>query len=405
MLSTARHHTSREYVERGVQTDIARKTPSSRPSSPHIMEPPPHLQDEVAQLAKLTISSPQDRSREPTGASSAYSHDYPDLSFESASSADRSMTTTTRTFEMEHLSVARPTTLADRKPTARVVSLPEATPRFRMKKVIEKSARVVSMPLAAPKDVDRSSDSFDVSGDIFVSEDDERTRVRVRSQATDVPHTPSAPSSPDSIVIIANNSNQLSNDFLRQRTTEESPLDSDDEGMGQVVFLAHGSHDLDLSEWISWSKSPPRPIPALHGPLSLPYARCPSYESQTAHIAWLLTCSIVALKGRLSKNQKVSLASSGGWKAMKRLGHVLRLSLRLPTRTLRSPRPRSLASLLVRFHKQNQTPSRLRFQTSMPAHEATRLRPGSPRSPLIRQARRVSAVRPFTNRLSLRTLF
>lgn len=28
--------------------------------------------------------------------------------------------------------------------------------------------------------------------------------------------------------------------------------------------------------WITWAKSPPRPIPALHGPLSLPYARCPS---------------------------------------------------------------------------------------------------------------------------------
>lgn len=28
--------------------------------------------------------------------------------------------------------------------------------------------------------------------------------------------------------------------------------------------------------WTTWASSPPRPIPALHGPLSLPYARCPS---------------------------------------------------------------------------------------------------------------------------------
>ncbi|OBZ67993.1 hypothetical protein A0H81_11737 [Grifola frondosa] len=32
----------------------------------------------------------------------------------------------------------------------------------------------------------------------------------------------------------------------------------------------------DNEGWITWAKSPPRPIPALHGPLSLPYARCPS---------------------------------------------------------------------------------------------------------------------------------
>ena len=31
-----------------------------------------------------------------------------------------------------------------------------------------------------------------------------------------------------------------------------------------------------ISGWITWANSPPRPIPALHGPLSLPYARCPS---------------------------------------------------------------------------------------------------------------------------------
>ncbi|KAI0706843.1 hypothetical protein C8T65DRAFT_781693 [Cerioporus squamosus] len=260
MLSTARHHASKEYAERGVQTDSApRKTPSPAPPSSHSMEPPSQLQDQAPQPAELASSPPPDRSREPTNASSAYTHDQTDFSFESATSADKSMTTTSRTYKMEHLSVNRPTTLANKQPTARIVSLPEATPKFRMKKVLEKkTARVVSMPLTTPKHVDTSSESFDVSGEIFISEDGERPRVRVRSQATDVPHTPSAPSSPDSIVIIANNSNQLSNDFLRQRTIEESPPDSDDE------------------EWISWTKSPPRPIPALHGPLSLPYARCPS---------------------------------------------------------------------------------------------------------------------------------
>ncbi|KAF7985102.1 hypothetical protein HWV62_8997 [Athelia sp. TMB] len=68
----------------------------------------------------------------------------------------------------------------------------------------------------------------------------------------DTPHTPSPPSSPESVLIIETE-NQLPRTFLRQNFHQ-----SDDEG------------------WITWADSPPRPIPALHGPLSLPYARCPS---------------------------------------------------------------------------------------------------------------------------------
>ncbi|RDX55098.1 hypothetical protein OH76DRAFT_1452815 [Lentinus brumalis] len=223
------------------------------------MDTPEQLQDQATRPQEPASSPLSNRSREPTDGSSAYTHDQPDFSFDSGTSADKSMTTTTRTYEMEQISLNRPTALVNKQPTSRVVSLPEATPKFRMKQILErKTVRIVSMPLTTSKRFDTSSDSLDVSGDIFVSEDEERPRVRVRSQATDVPHTPSAPSSPDSIVIIANNSNQLSTDFLRQQTIEESPPDSDDE------------------EWIVWAQSPPRPIPALHGPLSLPYARCPS---------------------------------------------------------------------------------------------------------------------------------
>ncbi|KAF6761273.1 hypothetical protein DFP72DRAFT_1165734 [Ephemerocybe angulata] len=34
--------------------------------------------------------------------------------------------------------------------------------------------------------------------------------------------------------------------------------------------------EFESQDWITWASSPPKPIPALHGPLSLPYARCPS---------------------------------------------------------------------------------------------------------------------------------
>ena len=141
------------------------------------------------------------------------------------------MTTTTRAYKTELIPANRPTTLLNRQPSSRVVSLPEATPKFRMKTVLEKkTTRVVSMPV--PR-CDPSADGLDaqsIVGDPFVSEDEERTRVRVRSHATDVPHTPSTPSSPDSIVIIANTSNQLSNEFLKPRVDEESASEPEDEG-------------------------------------------------------------------------------------------------------------------------------------------------------------------------------
>ncbi|KAI0329442.1 hypothetical protein GY45DRAFT_1279926 [Cubamyces sp. BRFM 1775] len=169
------------------------------------------------------------------------------------------MTTTTRAYKRGQLPVNRPTTLLGRQPSSRVFSLPEATPKFTMKRALgKKTARIVSMPAAPPR---KPSEGLDIStnaGDPFGSDDEEHTRVRVKSQATDVPYTPSAPSSPDSVVIIANNSNQLSNDFLRPRPDDLSS-DSEQEG-----------------SWLTWAESPPRPIPALHGPLSLPYARCPS---------------------------------------------------------------------------------------------------------------------------------
>ncbi|KAI1794129.1 hypothetical protein LXA43DRAFT_1118557 [Ganoderma leucocontextum] len=225
------------------------------------MDSPSHSQR--ADACSISASSPPTpgRARTATQDESAYSQCQTDISFDSASfTADRSMTTTTRAFKTEPIPPNRPTTLLDRQPSIRTVSLPEATPKFRMKTVLEKkTARVVSMPISAL--LNPLSDGLDaqsIVGDPFVSEDEQHTRVRVRSHATDVPHTPSIPSSPDSVVIIANISNQLSNEFLKPRIDEDSSLGSSEEG------------------WITWTRSPPRPIPALHGPLSLPYARCPS---------------------------------------------------------------------------------------------------------------------------------
>ncbi|KAH9858716.1 hypothetical protein C2E23DRAFT_880163 [Lenzites betulinus] len=257
MLSTARP-VGREFTERGVQTDFSDNEPSS-PAPPTV---PTEESLQTALVEPFIDASPlaAAHSRTSTQFDSAYSHDHTEISFDSVSSeANRSMTTTTRAYKRVQLPTNRPSTLLERHSSSRVFSLPEATPKFRMKNVLgKKTPRVVSMPSAAARDA-HDLDISTHAGDPFGSDDEEHTRVRVKSQATDVPYTPSAPSSPDSVEIITNHNNQLSNDFLRPRRDDEL-----------------SSPESDEDDWLTWAESPPRPIPALHGPLSLPYARCPS---------------------------------------------------------------------------------------------------------------------------------
>ncbi|KAI0374035.1 hypothetical protein BV20DRAFT_597692 [Pilatotrama ljubarskyi] len=259
MLSLPRP-AGREYTDRGVQTEPVDDEGPPSAFAPTVDRVESTPEPKTVQPPAKTSPDAHPHSRSSTQFDSAYSHDQTDISFDSMSSeANQSMTTTSRAYKRDQLPLNRPSTLPEGQSSSRVFSLPEATPKFNMKKVLKKKAtRVVSMPGSTPG---IASDSLDISthaGDPFGSDGEEHTRVRVKSQATDVPYTPSAPSSPDSVVIIANNSNQLSTDFLRPRPDDLSCPESDDE------------------EWLTWSESPPRPIPALHGPLSLPYARCPS---------------------------------------------------------------------------------------------------------------------------------
>ncbi|KAH0827549.1 hypothetical protein J3R83DRAFT_4270 [Lanmaoa asiatica] len=120
--------------------------------------------------------------------------------------------------------------------------------------------RVVSMPDSVRPVLEPSAELFQspstAIGDSFGSYSGRCERVRVFRAPSDVPQTPSPPSSPESLLIIAAGT-QLPEGFLRRKYSPE-PLIEEDE------------------DWITWANSPPRPIPALHGPLSLPYARCPS---------------------------------------------------------------------------------------------------------------------------------
>ncbi|KAH9931097.1 uncharacterized protein BXZ73DRAFT_47471 [Epithele typhae] len=249
-MSTTRSN----YTHRGVQTDL----PSTPPAfSQAAMDPLSYPQSDRVDTPPAS-PSPSNRSRPSTPVESIHNHSHTDISFDSISSgADQSMTTTSRALKVQ-LPTNRPSALQHRQPSSRIVSLPDATPRFRMKNVLERTTtRVVSMPTETVRD---TSDGLDVdyATESLLHEAEEHSCSLVRSQVADVPYTSSLPSSPDSVVIIANNSNPLSRDFLRHDLSNVTPPESDD------------------GEWVTWAKSPPRPIPALHGPLSLPYARCPS---------------------------------------------------------------------------------------------------------------------------------
>lgn len=192
-------------------------------------------------------------------------------------------------FSSTHRSLTR-NILSHRKPTefenskmasSRVVSLPETIPGYSERKILRQPAkmRVASMPAKFGGQALTVDSSFsDQSQGSILPDSEAPARIRVYSGATDIPHTPSPPSSPESVEIIGSNP-QISERFLQgDSCTDISSPSIDEEDDGNLpCFSCFGGLILMLpTEWASWARSPPRPIPALHGPLSLPYARCPS---------------------------------------------------------------------------------------------------------------------------------
>lgn len=158
----------------------------------------------------------------------------------------------------------------------RVVSLPD--PSVQEAVITERNLRIVSMPefTRFPPMTHRnilqssqanSSFSSDASHNSVDPGGQRWSLSHNRMYPLDIPHTPSPPSSPDSVVIIGNEPH-VSGAFLRRSCR------GDDGKYRQ--YLSFIESYLCFLGWVTWASSPPRPIPALHGPLSLPYARCPS---------------------------------------------------------------------------------------------------------------------------------
>ncbi|KAK7472684.1 hypothetical protein VKT23_000797 [Stygiomarasmius scandens] len=184
---------------------------------------------------------------------------------------------------------SKPSQLGFQKPSGksflskRVVSLPETSPQ----RVAVSKERVVSLserpkPPSFFPDTSLSSDRSECSSSPGIAQSSldtpitKRSRSQFRSSLSSLgflsPRTPSPPSSPESVMIIGSDM-QVPSSFHRHGVVCESKTR---DGM---VFPSPSSilhPKTSLVEWNTWTNSPPRPIPALHGPLSLPYARCPS---------------------------------------------------------------------------------------------------------------------------------
>ncbi|KXN91052.1 hypothetical protein AN958_03119 [Leucoagaricus sp. SymC.cos] len=189
--------------------------------------------------------------------------------------SDRLATETRCTHQYGQLGYGKPSHLASI--SDRIASLPETSPPHRIGQ--EQTVRLVSMPeslKALRYSQDRLARYSDRPEHFNLSLTSDGTTQTKSSDAEHglldgVPPTPSPPSSPESVMIIGNET-RVPQTFLRPKSSTD---DHDHEGCTPC------------------KGSPPKPIPALHGPLSLPYARCPSGAEGTVidgedltHMIW-----------------------------------------------------------------------------------------------------------------------
>ncbi|KAJ3568865.1 hypothetical protein NP233_g5437 [Leucocoprinus birnbaumii] len=262
------------YVDKGVQTSSVYPPVGSCTSkgSPTFAYP-----DDVCQHA---ASNNYERSEIPSPLLFSHESDayiYSDVSFSDHMRyiSERPVVGNRRALKYGELGHGKPSQLA--MISGRVASLPETSPPGRIGP--QQSERLVSMPddLEMLRFPHGSSTRHQELRDHLRSSLTSNITSRTRSSEDEHaflgggPQTPSPPSSPDSVMIIGNDS-QVPRAFLRTK------LSSDDNARQNQT---------------TWKGSPPKPIPALHGPLSLPYARCPSGAEGTViegedltHMIW-----------------------------------------------------------------------------------------------------------------------
>ncbi|KAJ7647070.1 hypothetical protein FB45DRAFT_821669 [Roridomyces roridus] len=224
----------KEYVDRGVQTDLVRRLSRdpTKPVNPRVFD------------TSVPVTPPK-------STLFVHSHTIDAYSGSSGHAVGPTRSPPTRKHHPQ-LPYSRPSHIQSL--TQRVLSLPETSPPHSTRVPPEiRRVSLSGLPRASLSFSDNTNESSDTS---FLSDNRSgSSRPRRSFPSSDVPQTPSPPSSPESVMIIGNDK-QVPISFLRQK--------------------AKAAYEDDNGDWISWASSPPKPIPALHGPLSLPYARCPS---------------------------------------------------------------------------------------------------------------------------------
>ncbi|KAF9454029.1 hypothetical protein P691DRAFT_530379 [Macrolepiota fuliginosa MF-IS2] len=278
------------YADKGTQTESLGCSPGlGFHSSPHVI-----FQNDVPCNPDVSQTSELSSALHVLDEFGAYTYSEASLD-ESRYISDRPVTNPRRAQKYGQLGYNKP----PRIPSVdhRVASLPETSPPYRIAQIQESTVRLVSMPerlKALRHPIDQSDRYHGHSGPFNVSP----AGGHSHSGCSDADHTlfgrtlqtPSPPSSPESVMIIGNEA-QVPQAFLRPK----SNIDDDD----------HGG-------WIPWKGSPPKPIPALHGPLSLPYARCPSGAEGTViegedltHMIWGL--DTLGSQSTQTKSQSTSI--------------------------------------------------------------------------------------------------
>ncbi|KAF8210514.1 hypothetical protein K438DRAFT_1809829 [Mycena galopus ATCC 62051] len=236
----------KDYVDRGVQTDLPRRL--SRPTESSTSKPVNRVfpaPSTPPTISRCSSYSPRDIAHNHSPASG----DHPMPAH--AAGPTRSSFTSRKHAQLPY---SRPSHVT----IQRILSLPETCPPFVTQVPREtRGASLSERPRVSLSFSDNTAESSASAETSFLSSDHRSGSPRTRRSlpSSDMPHTPSPPSSPESVMIIGNDM-QVPVSFLRQKVKS--------------------SRVYDDGGWISWASSPPKPIPALHGPLSLPYARCPS---------------------------------------------------------------------------------------------------------------------------------
>ena len=223
---------TKTYMDRGVQTGSSQLI--SRPLSldAELFAPSPKDPSFFA-IGDSQLLSPL---APPLQVSPAYSHS----PARGSSLSKGELSSSTKPRQLPHLKPS-----AHRHSTIRVFSLPEDSPTITGREGFDVIQRVVSMPEQRPTggplaDSSLSTEGYDgsmLSGGSFLSGTDTTSGICFSSSTQGaIPHTPSPPPSPDSVLIIENNCG-LSESFLsNQHPTKASSPGSEtktiDEGKG-----------------------------------------------------------------------------------------------------------------------------------------------------------------------------